>query len=163
MRKADAYELLSLHGVAEGPSEFIADFDDVMRNNLGRVIASQDVVILGRPTYDEWSEYWPTSTARRSTLSPRRTRRPPGPTPRPSTVTFSTFSRNRRFGGDIGIHGSIALTKSLLVNWLVDELQLVVQRCITRPKALRRRNTDEAAVLMDSVISPSGSLLQAKE
>lgn len=125
MRKADAYELLSLHGVAEGPSEFIADFDDVMRNNLGRVIASQDVVILGRPTYDEWSEYWPTSTARRSTSSPRRTRRPPGPTPRPSTVTFSTFSRNRRFGGDIGIHESIALTKSLLVNWLVDELQLV--------------------------------------
>jgi dihydrofolate reductase len=101
MRKVVAYELLSLDGVAEEPSQFIAEFDAVMRENLARVIASQDVVILGRRTYGEWAGYWLSSdnepfasfiTAWRSTSSRRRTPRSPGPTPRPSTVAFSTFS-----------------------------------------------------------------------
>jgi dihydrofolate reductase len=61
MRKVVAYELLSLDGVAEHPDEFITEFDDVMRENLGRVIASQDAVLLGRRTYDDWAAFWPTS------------------------------------------------------------------------------------------------------
>ena len=61
MRKVVAYELLSLDGVAEQPDEFITDFDDVMRENLGRVIATQDAVLLGRRTYDDWAAFWPTS------------------------------------------------------------------------------------------------------
>ena len=55
MRKVVAYELLSLDGVAEEPDNFILDWDEVMRENLGRVIATQDVVLLGRRTYDEWA------------------------------------------------------------------------------------------------------------
>ena len=47
VRKVVAYELLSLDGVAEQPDEFITDFDDVMRDNLDRVIATQDAVLLG--------------------------------------------------------------------------------------------------------------------
>ena len=62
MRKVVAYELMSLDGVAEEPSDFFAEFDDVMRENLGRVIATQDVVLLGRRTYDEWADFWPSST-----------------------------------------------------------------------------------------------------
>jgi hypothetical protein len=42
VRNVVAYELLSLDGVAEQPDEFITDFDEVMRKNLGRVIATQD-------------------------------------------------------------------------------------------------------------------------
>jgi hypothetical protein len=61
VRKVVAYELLSLDGVAEHPDEFITDFDDVMRENLDRVIATQDAVLLGRRTYDDWAEFWPTS------------------------------------------------------------------------------------------------------
>jgi hypothetical protein len=41
MRKLVAYMLLSLDGVAEEPSQFVAQFDHVMRDNLGRVITSQ--------------------------------------------------------------------------------------------------------------------------
>ena len=29
--------------------------------NLGRVIATQDTVLLGRRTYDEWAGFWPAS------------------------------------------------------------------------------------------------------
>ena len=61
VRKVVAYELLSLDGVAEQPDEFVTDFDDAMRENLDRVIATQDAVLLGRRTYDEWAEFWPTS------------------------------------------------------------------------------------------------------
>ena len=34
MRKIVVYELLSLDGVAEGPDDFITDYDDVMSENL---------------------------------------------------------------------------------------------------------------------------------
>src|ERR1700683_1752974 len=61
MRKVVVYELLSLDGVAEQPDDFITDFDDVMRENLGRVIATQDSVLLGRRTYDDWAAFWPTA------------------------------------------------------------------------------------------------------
>jgi dihydrofolate reductase len=61
MRKVVVYELLSLDGVAEQPDDFIRDFDHVMRENLGRVIATQDSVLLGRRTYDDWAAFWPTS------------------------------------------------------------------------------------------------------
>ncbi len=60
MRKVVVYELMSLDGVAERPDEFF-DWDDEMDANLGAVIASQDAVILGRRSYDEWAGYWPDS------------------------------------------------------------------------------------------------------
>jgi hypothetical protein len=53
VRKVVAYELLSLDGVAEHPDRFITDRDDAMRENLRRVIATQDAVLLGRQTYDD--------------------------------------------------------------------------------------------------------------
>src|SRR5580658_685087 len=61
VRRVVAYELLSLDGVADQPDAFFADFDEVMRKNLGRVISTQDAVILGRRTYDDWAAFWPTS------------------------------------------------------------------------------------------------------
>ena len=61
MRKIVVYELLSLDGVAEGPDDFITDWDDAMDANLAAVIATQDAVILGRRSYDEWAKFWPGS------------------------------------------------------------------------------------------------------
>ena len=61
MRKVVAYEFLSLDGVAEQPDEFVTDFDDAMQENLDRVIAAQDSVLLGRMTYDDWAGFWPAS------------------------------------------------------------------------------------------------------
>jgi dihydrofolate reductase len=69
VRKVVAYELLSLDGVAEQPDEFITEFDDAMRDNLDRVIGTQDAVLLGRRTYDDWAEFWPAVTSSRSQAS----------------------------------------------------------------------------------------------
>ena len=60
MRKVVLYELLSLDGVAEEPSWFMDGGPEVIEN-LGRVIGSQDDVLLGRRTYDYWAGHWPTS------------------------------------------------------------------------------------------------------
>jgi dihydrofolate reductase len=137
VRKVVAYELLSLDGVAEQPDEFITDFDDLMEENLARVISSQDTVLLGHRTYDDWAEFWPTSD-----IEPFAnfingvekfvvTSTPPGQTWSNTTVVDGELPKfvtelKRRSGDDIGVHGSIALVQSLFEFGLVDELRLVI-------------------------------------
>lgn len=141
MRKVVLYELLSLDGVAESPDSFFFDFDDVMRENLQRVIADQDVVLLGRATYDDWAEYWPGSEIEPFASFINNVRK--------YVVTSSPLAKSwknsavvdaplRDFvselqsqeGGDIGVHGSLSLAHTLLEKGLVDELSLVVAPAI---------------------------------
>ena len=171
MRKVVAYELLSLDGVSEEPSQFIAEFDAMMRGNLGRVIASQDVVILGRRTYDEWARYWPSSDNEPFASFINGVEKYVVTSTDPEVPWANTTTINgglldvlaelkRRSGGDIGIHGSIALTQSLLATGLVDELQLVVAPALQGPgRRLFDEGTPKQLALMGSAISPSGSLL----
>lgn len=171
MRKVVAYELLSLDGVAEEPSQFIAEFDDVMRENLGRVIASQDAVILGRRTYDEWAGHWPFSDNQpfASFINGVEKYVVTSSDPRVAWANTTTVKGRivdvlaelkRRSGGDIGLHGSIALTQSLLVSGLVDELHLVIVPALQgRGRRLFDDGTPRQLALMSSVVSPSGSLL----
>jgi hypothetical protein len=70
MRKVVVYELLSLDGIAEQPDEFITDFDETMRENLGRVISDRQ-----RELYEVSREsHLPTHTLK-STLPASRRRR----------------------------------------------------------------------------------------
>jgi dihydrofolate reductase len=63
MRTIVVSELLSLDGVAEAPDMFLTDWDDeVMDANMAAVIDTQDAVLLGRRSYDEWAGFWPEST-----------------------------------------------------------------------------------------------------
>jgi dihydrofolate reductase len=61
MRKVVLYALLSADGVAESPDRYVFDWDEAMDANLARVIGTQDAVLLGRRTYDEWAPHWPTA------------------------------------------------------------------------------------------------------
>jgi hypothetical protein len=61
MRKVVICTLLSVDGVAEHPNDYVLNWDEEMDANLGAVIASQDTVLLGRRTYDNWAGYWPTA------------------------------------------------------------------------------------------------------
>jgi dihydrofolate reductase len=49
-------------GIAEEPSDWFLDGGPEVFENLGRTIATQDDVLLGRATYDYWAGYWPGST-----------------------------------------------------------------------------------------------------
>jgi dihydrofolate reductase len=171
MRKVVAYELLSLDGVAERPDEFVTDFDDVMRDNLGRVIAAQDAVLLGRRTYDDWAEFWPTSDVEPfasfingvqkfvvTSTPPEREWAETGVV-NDGLADFVTELKQQS-GGDIGIHGSISLTQSLLKASLVDELRLVIAPAVhMHGRRLFDNGSPQQLSLTNSVTSPSGYLL----
>jgi dihydrofolate reductase len=171
MRKVVVYELLSLDGVAVQPAEFITDFDTVMRENLARVIATQDTVLLGRRTYDEWAGYWPTSDiepfatfingVEKFVVSSTTNK----PTWANTTVIdgalpeFVTELKGRS-GGDIGVHGSIALTQSLLEEGLVDELRLVIAPALRmHGRKLFGAGPSRRLTLTRNVVSSAGYLL----
>lgn len=171
MRKVVAYELLSLDGVAERPDEFVTDFDGVMRENLGRVIATQDTVLLGRMTYDEWAGYWPTSANEpfASFINGVQkfvvTSKPPRQSWANTTVAdkgltgFVTELKRQR-GGDIGVHGSIAVAQSLLQDGLVDELRLVIAPGLRiHGRKLFEGGVPKRLSLTRNATSPTGYLL----
>jgi dihydrofolate reductase len=171
MRKVVAYEFLSLDGVAEQPDQFVTDFDDVMEENLDRVIAAQDAVLLGRRTYDEWAAFWPTSEIEpfasfiNGVAKFVVTSTTPDETWSNTTVVdgglvdFVTKLREQP-GQDIGVHGSIALTQSLLAQGLVDELRLVIAPALhVNGRKLFDNGLPKRLTLTRSITSPSGCLL----
>jgi dihydrofolate reductase len=171
VRNVVAYELLSLDGVAEQPDEFITEFDDVMSESLGRVIATQDAVLLGRRTYDDWAEFWPPSDIEPFATFINGVEKFVVTSTTPEELWANTQVVNgdlvefvtklkQQSGHDIGLHGSISLTQSLLGLGLVDELRLVIAPALhvsgrkLFDGALSRRLT-----LTRNATSPSGYLL----
>jgi dihydrofolate reductase len=171
MRKVVAYELLSLDGVAEQPQEFVTEFDDVMRENLGRVIAAQDAVLLGRRTYDDWAGFWPASEIEpfSSFINGVQkfviTSTPPERDWAKTTVVDGALADfvsdlKQQPGRDVGVHGSISVAQSLLEAGLLDELRLVIAPALhMQGRTLFERGNAYRLSLTRSVTSPSGYLL----
>jgi dihydrofolate reductase len=137
VRKVVVYELLSLDGVAQDPDEFITDWDDATDADLADAIATQDAVVLGRRSYDEWSLFWPTSdiepfasfinavTKYVATSTPPRREWTNATVIDRDLVEFVRELKNRP-GADIGVHGSMSVVQALLAADVVDELRLVI-------------------------------------
>ena len=65
-----------------------------------------------------------------------------------------------RSGGDIGVHGSITLTQSLLEGGLVDELRLVIAPALQmHGRKLFGAGPSRQLTLTRNVVSPSRHLL----
>jgi dihydrofolate reductase len=137
MRRVVLFHMWSLDGVAEEPGNWVFDVDQAVFDNIAELIGSQDAVLLGRGTYDYWAGYWPTSDVEpfvgfiNGTPKHVFTSRPLTQPWQNSTAVHapavehvSALKQGR--GGDIGVHGSITLARSLLAARLVDELRLVV-------------------------------------
>jgi len=170
-RKVVAYELLSLDGVAEAPDGFFTDWDDALEANLAAVIAAQDVVILGRRSYEEWAAFWPGSEIQPfasfingvakyvATSSPlerewTNTRVIDG-----DLVEFVRDLKNWP-GRDIGVHASISVARTLLAAGVVDELRLVIAPAIAgRGRRLLDGLPSTRLETIRSVTSPTGHLL----
>ena len=171
MRKVVAYELLSLDGVAEKPDRFFTDWDPAMQANLGAVIAAQDSVILGRRSYEEWAEFWPSSdiepfaTFINGVAKYVATSTPLGRKWANTTVVdgeLVEFTRVLwyRSGADIGVHASISVVQALLAAGVVDELRLVIAPTIVGRG--RRLLDGLPAIRLESIrssTSPTGYLL----
>jgi dihydrofolate reductase len=165
------YELLSLDGVAEAPETFFASWDDETDADLAAIISTQDAVILGRRTYDEWAAYWPeagiepfasfinTVTKLVATSTPLA-----GGWAGASAIEGDLGDAVRDLkaqpGGDIGVHASISVLRYLLDAGLVDELRLVIAPAIA---GSGRRLLDGAPAValecVESQTTPSGHLL----
>ena len=173
MRKVVAFEFLSLDGVAEEPDRFFTHWDDVVDASGDALIATQDAVILGRRSYDGWSEYWPSSDIEPfATFINGVAKYVATSTPLDREWTNTTviegdlieFVRDLkdRPGGDIGVHASISVTQALLAAGVVDELKLAVAPVLVgtgrrlfdglppvRLKAIRSATTPSGYLLVD--------------
>ncbi len=171
MRKIVVYELLSLDGVAENPDSFIADWDEVMDANLARVIGTQDAVILGRASYADWAQFWPTSeiqpfakfingVAKHVATSTPLDRDWANAAAIDGGLVEFVHELKQQDGGDIGVHASISVAQALLAADAVDELRLVIA-----PKVAghgRRLLDGLPSVKLESIrseTSPTGYLL----
>lgn len=171
MRKVVAYTLLSVDGVAEAPETFFFDFDKVMEANLGEVIGTQDTVLLGRRMYDEWSDYWPKSddqpfadfinnVHKYVATSTPLTREWTNAEPIQGAVEDFVRELKSGDGADIGVHGSISLTQSLLAARLIDEIRLLVApRVVGSGRRLFEDDVVHTLDLVQCTGTPSGSLL----
>jgi dihydrofolate reductase len=170
VRKVVVYELLSLDGVAEAPDTFFG-WDDALDAELAAVLGTQDAVILGRRSYDEWAGFWPSSDiepfASFINAVPKHVATS---TPLDRAWANSTAIEGRLVdfvrrlkqqpGGDIGVHASISVAQSLMATDLVDELRLVVGPMVA---GVGRRLLDSVPArkleLGRSEISPAGYLI----
>jgi dihydrofolate reductase len=171
MRKVVLYELVSLDGVAEAPETFFVDWDEEMDAQLASVIATQDAVILGRRSYDQWSQFWPTSeiepfasfinaVPKHVATSTPLERKWHNSTAIEGGLVEFVESLKSSSGGDIGVHASISVAQALLAGNAIDEVRLVVAPAIVGPG---RRLLDGVPPirleLLNSAASRTGSLL----
>jgi dihydrofolate reductase len=170
VRKIVVYELLSLDGVAEAPDKFF-DWDDAVVRGLADTIETQDAVVFGRRSYDEWAQFWPNSKIEPFATFINRVTKYVA-TSKPLDRAWANtkvidgglveFVRDlkQQPGGDIGVHAGISVAQALLAAGVVDELKLVVGPMIVgRGRRLLDGLPSIKLELIRSEISPTGYLI----
>jgi dihydrofolate reductase len=170
VRKIVVGMLLSLDGVAEAPDSFFG-WDDAVDAHGAAVIATQDAVILGRRSYTEWAQFWPSSqiepfatfingvTKYVATSTPLDRDWANATVVDGGLVEFVRDLKQQR-GGDVGVHASISVAQALLAADVVDELRLVIGPMIAgRGRRLLDGLPSIQLELIRSEISPTGYLL----
>jgi dihydrofolate reductase len=176
VRKVVVYEFICLDGVAEDVARFFTEQDDDADDGevdaaQAAVIATQDAVILGRRSYDEWAPFWPGSDIEPfasfinkvpkyvATSTPLEAEWANASAIDGGLVDFVRDLKSRP-GGDIGVHASISVAQTLLAAGVVDELKLIVAPAIagTGRKLLDGLPTIRLTPIR-SVMSPTGFLI----
>jgi dihydrofolate reductase len=171
-RKVVVYEFMCLDGVAENVARFFTESDDDEGDAAGAaVIATQDAVILGRRSYDEWAPFWPGSDIEPfatfinavpkyvATSAPLDPKWANASAIEGGLVDFVTDLKSRP-GGDIGVHGSISVAQALLAAGVVDELRLVIAPAIAgNGRKLLDGLPPIRLTPIRSAISPTGYLI----
>lgn len=144
MRKIVSGLFISLDGVVESPDQWQFEFDAEMGESLGQQMARADAMLLGRVTYQEWADYWPSQTEDPFGAFINNI---------PKTVISTTLDKvawggyetirlaqgsvaeeiaalKQQPGKDILVTGSPTLAESLLQADLLDELILLVHPVI---------------------------------
>jgi dihydrofolate reductase len=138
MRKVVAGLFMTLDGIVESPGTWQEHFDEEMGQAMMEQLTSQDTVLLGRVTYQEWAPYWPTATDEPFASFINSTPKYVFSTTlnsvdewKNSTLIKGEFAQEiaklkQLPGKNIGTAGSPTLVRSLLEQDLLDELILLV-------------------------------------
>ncbi len=138
MRKVVAGLFITLDGVVEAPNIWQEHFDEDMGEAMMEQLTSQDAVLLGRVTYQEWAPYWPTATDEPFASFINSTPKYVFSTTLESVEEWKNstlikgdlaqeIARLKRLPGkNIGTAGSPTLVRSLLEEDLLDVLILLV-------------------------------------
>src|SRR6202161_423082 len=142
-----------------------------MTPTLPAVIATQDAVILGRRSYSEWAQFWPSSQIQPfATFINGVTKYVATSTPLDRDWANATvldgglveFVRDlkQQRGGDVGVHASISVAQALLAAGGVGELRLVIApRIAGRGRRLLRGLPPIELASIRSEVSLTGYLL----
>ena len=144
MRKVVAHLIITLDGVVK--FDVVADTigkqrdtEEVLADFFAKV-AEEDAMLLGRVTYQEWADYWPTSTVEpfashinnvpKYMVSKTLDSTPWGTWENATLVRGSLADAittlKQQPGKNIGIHGSPTLVEAMLQADLLDELRLEI-------------------------------------
>ena len=176
MRKLVSHVLLTLDGVAVFNAEVVGTIiklrDEEVEADFSAHLATEDAMLLGRVTYDEWAGYWPTST-----IEPFATHINSVPkyvvSRTLSSVPWGTRANASLLHGDlpdaveklkqstgknIGVHGSPTLVESLLHANLLDELRLEIYPVIagTGARLFREGREVKQMELLRSMVTANG-------
>ena len=144
MRKLVAHLIITLDGVVNFDVVVatilkLRDKEEVLANYFAKV-AEEDAMLLGRVTYQEWADYWPTSTNEpfashinkvpkyvvSKTLEAVTWGSSGNATLLKGKLTDAITPLKHQSGKNIGVHGSPTLVESLLQADLLDELRLEI-------------------------------------
>jgi dihydrofolate reductase len=175
MRKVSAWLFLSLDGVAEAPNEW--QFD-VMDGDMIAAITSQtdteDAILFGRVTYQDFASFWPTSTDEpfashinttpkyvvSTTLDKVEWGKWEKPTLIKGNLAKEITKLKQQSGKNIGVSGSPTLVRSLLQDDLLDELKLMIHPVVVgHGKRLFNGGDLKRLKLVDSKVTGTGVVI----
>jgi dihydrofolate reductase len=137
MRKIVSGLFISLDGVIEDANSWMGPwFNGQLGQAVGTMIASQDTMLIGRVTYDEFAAHWPhqegdiadtmNGTTKYVVSDTLDTPGWQNTTVIRGDVVAEVSALKEQDGKNIGITGSATLVSYLLHHGLVDELHLFV-------------------------------------
>jgi dihydrofolate reductase len=176
MRKVISHTILTVDGVAvfDAVSDTIVelrDTEEVLGDFYGKLPA-EDAMLLGRVTYEEWAEYWPTSTTEpfashintvpKYVIS-RSLEATPWGTSNSASLISGDFAEavtelKQQPGKNIGVHGSPTLVEGLLHADLLDEMRLEIYPVVagTGARLFKDGNAPKRLELADSKTTANG-------
>jgi dihydrofolate reductase len=138
MRKIVAGLFVSLDGVTESPETWAMQFhDDEVLQTLAATLENKDTLLLGRRTFEEFAAFWPNQSPDSDPFAGFINDTPKvvvsttlgQPEWQPTTVVRSlddVGALKEKPGNDIGMTGSVTLTRSLLQEGLLDQLGVLI-------------------------------------
>jgi len=183
VRRLVGHAIVTLDGAAnfDAVADTIGELRDtpeVLDLFLARC-AEEDAMLLGRITYQEWADYWPTSdfksyadhinSVAKYVVSSTLDSAPWGAHEPASVISGdlaeAVASLKSQPGGTIGVHGSPSLTESLLHAGLLDELRLEIYPVVAGVGArlLNPGRSSKRMHLSDCTATSNGVLIVSYE